>query len=99
MIILIALITFSQSLTRRIEKQPNWSYKRQAMVDELFSIEGNHLVLISYMDDHSVHHEWVYNDADIDNAKIVWARDMGPQKNRALFDYFPDHRIWRGLMP
>ncbi len=32
--------------------------------------------------------EWVYNDPDIDHAKVVWASDMGPEKNRELLNYF-----------
>jgi len=38
--------------------------------------------------------EWVYNRADIDNAKIVWARDMGPTDNAELIRYFKDRSVW-----
>jgi len=38
--------------------------------------------------------EWVYNQADIDNAKIVWARDMGPTDNVELIRYFKDRSVW-----
>ncbi len=38
--------------------------------------------------------EWVYNRADIDAAKVVWARDMSPAENRELLDYFRDRRAW-----
>jgi hypothetical protein len=37
--------------------------------------------------------ELVYNDADIDAARIVWARDMGPQ-NLELIQYFHDRKVW-----
>jgi hypothetical protein len=36
----------------------------------------------------------VYNAADIDGAKIVWARDMGRSANRQLVDYYRDRHIW-----
>jgi hypothetical protein len=36
----------------------------------------------------------VYNDAEIDAAKIVWARDMGAAKNEELLRYFPKRRVW-----
>jgi hypothetical protein len=38
--------------------------------------------------------EWVFNDADIDQSKVVWARDMGPERNTELINYFKDRRAW-----
>jgi hypothetical protein len=38
--------------------------------------------------------EWVYNAADIDGAKIVWARDMGDPNNQELLQYFGSHHSW-----
>jgi hypothetical protein len=38
--------------------------------------------------------EWVYNEPSIDDARIVWARDMG-DKNQELLDHFPDRTVWR----
>ena len=38
--------------------------------------------------------EWVYNEADIDGAKVVWAREIDSAQNRKLFDYFKDRHVW-----
>ena len=37
--------------------------------------------------------EWVYNGADIDGSKVIWARDMG-QQNAELLQYFNDRHAW-----
>jgi hypothetical protein len=55
---------------------------------------GSDLVFVEYGPDHSYHQEWVYNRADIDGSEIVWARDMGDSKNRALVSYYANRRVW-----
>jgi hypothetical protein len=52
-------------------------------------------VLVSYAPNFDLDREWVFNQADIDDSKIVWARDMGPEKNRELLDYFRGRNFWR----
>jgi hypothetical protein len=37
--------------------------------------------------------EWVWNDAGIDQSKVVWARDDG-RGNQALVGYFKDRTVW-----
>ena len=58
---------------------------------------GKSLVLVSYKSDGNpdTPREWVYNGADIDSARIVWAWDMGAAKNQELIDYFKDRQVWR----
>lgn len=62
---------------------------------ELQDLPGPQLVIVVYGPSHSFYHEWVYNNADIDGAKVVWARDMGSAENQELLNYFKDRRIWR----
>ena len=51
------------------------------------------VVVVRYSSHHNAHHEWVYNAADIENAPVIWARemtDMGP-----LLGHFQASRtIW-----
>ena len=63
----------------------------------LKALPGQHLVIVNYLarGTTTMPHEWVYNDADIDAAKIVWAWDMGPAKDQELIDYFKGRRVWR----
>ncbi len=57
-------------------------------------IGGRHLVLVRPKTDPDDVFQWIYNDADIDASKVVWARDMGPQENAELLHYFRDRTIW-----
>jgi hypothetical protein len=41
-----------------------------------------------------VHHEWVYNAADIDGARIVWAREIPGKDLQPLLNYYRNRRIW-----
>jgi len=55
---------------------------------------GQHLVIVQYDAGHDPLHEYVYNAADIDESKVVWARDMGPEQNRELIRYFATRKVW-----
>ena len=57
--------------------------------------QQQHLVICSYGREYPIHFDWVYNDADIDASKVVWARDMGPEKNQDLRDYYSNRKTWR----
>jgi hypothetical protein len=67
---------------------------RGQVAERLEKLPGDHLVIVRYGPDHSPHKEWVYNSADPDGSRIVWAREMGPARNEELFDYFRDRQIW-----
>lgn len=67
---------------------------RQAFQHQLSQGPDEHLVIVHYLPDHDVRDEWVYNGADIDHSKVVWARDMGPEKNLELIRYFSDRKVW-----
>jgi hypothetical protein len=69
--------------------------EREQILNHLISLPGKQLVFVRYRPDHDVlSQEWVYNDADIDESKVVWARDMNPVDNRELTTYFKDRSIW-----
>jgi hypothetical protein len=66
------------------------------MVEDLSRCEGQHLVIVRYGPGHkaALDMEWVYDGADIDGAKVVWARDMGEAGNKELIDYFKNRAVW-----
>jgi len=51
---------------------------------------GKVLVFVRYSPRHIFQDEWVYNRAAIDEARIVWARDLGDAENRQLLRYYAD---------
>ena len=68
---------------------------RTLVLKKLQAEPGMHLVMVRYNeDDLSVHDEWVFNGADIDSSKVVWARELDPVQNEKLFNYFKDRKIW-----
>jgi len=69
--------------------------QREAITQTLQQMPEHQLVIVHYEPKHIPHTEWVYNRADIDAAKIVWARDMGDLANQELLTYFKDRRTWK----
>jgi len=68
---------------------------RAVVAEKLQRTPGKHLIMVRYeKDNHNIHDEWVYNGAEIDNAKVLWARELDPQQNANLFAYFRDRKIW-----
>ncbi|HVR23859.1 MAG TPA: hypothetical protein VMU26_11095 [Candidatus Polarisedimenticolia bacterium] len=74
---------------------PRGNLDRAMIVRQLQSLPGRQLVIMVYGPRHNFAREWVYNDADIDAAKVIWARDMGGDSNQELLTYFKDRRVWR----
>ena len=68
--------------------------ERAALLTRLEAIPGRHLVLVRYDTTHDPRIEWVYNEADIDASRIVWARDMGAAGNREIIQYYQDRVVW-----
>ena len=74
---------------------PHWHLRRAQIAERLESQPGRHLVLVQYAPEPvNPEAEWVYNAADIDASKVVWARSLGRDRNRALFEHFADRRLW-----
>jgi hypothetical protein len=67
---------------------------RAAVVSKLTGRSRPQLVVVRYRKDHNPHQEWIYNRADIDGSKIVWAHEMDPASNRALLRYFVGRETW-----
>jgi hypothetical protein len=93
----LAVVLLIITSKRRIEGANNPlapQAQRETLLAHLEKQSGKHVVLVTYGPEESLHYEWVYNEADIDQAKVVWARDMGQRENCRLVEYFKNHIIW-----
>lgn len=92
---LLLMTLFTAKLAGHWTKKPlGWQWQRRAIEERLTATPGEHLVFVNYSPGHNPLHEWVYNKAEIDAAKTVWARIMSPQENGRLIDYFAGRRVW-----
>jgi hypothetical protein len=72
----------------------HYGTERAGVESRLLSAPGRQLVLVRYSATHNPLDEWVYNSADIDNSKIIWAREMDVTNNAELIRYYHDRNIW-----
>ena len=54
---------------------------------------GKQLVFVRYSPAHRFP-EWIYNDAAIDQSRVVRAADLGTNENQKLLHYYPDRTAW-----
>ena len=73
---------------------PRGNLERAQIEHHLEAAPGNQLIFVHYEPIHDPHREWVYNHADIDVSKVVWAQDMGAAQNAELMSYFKDRIAW-----
>jgi hypothetical protein len=67
---------------------------RDQVEADLKRLPGKQLVIVRYSPTHDPMDEWVYNAADIDDAKVIWAREMDEAKNLELIHHYKDRNVW-----
>lgn len=60
----------------------------------LEQLPGPQLAIVRYAPGHNPLDEWVYNRADIDASKVVWAREGGAPDNSELLQHYHARRAW-----
>jgi hypothetical protein len=90
----------SDEVTQAMARYETWDYitvgdpaGRTGINMRLAGVPGKQLVFVRYSPLH-IFHEWVYNAADIDGARIVWANDLGAAENEKLRRYYSDRTAW-----
>ncbi|HSB36222.1 MAG TPA: hypothetical protein VLH41_05060 [Thermoanaerobaculia bacterium] len=68
--------------------------RRADVAAALAAMPGRQLVFVRYGPDHDVHAEWVYNGADLEGSKVLFAHDLSPEKNTRLLGHDPTRTAW-----
>jgi hypothetical protein len=100
-LLLVVGILLETAIIQRDIYPPNYPFVnhlaepfREPVERQLAAMPGEHLVLVRYSKDHISGKEYVYNDADIDHAKTVWAREIPGMDLSPLFSYFRNRDVW-----
>jgi hypothetical protein len=97
---------YAEPLHLRLDEWPasEWNFKwygprhfgteRAHIEAGLEQLPGRQLVIVRYSPDHNPFDEWVYNAADIDGSKVIWARGMQAADDLELIQHYKDRRVW-----
>jgi len=72
----------------------HFGVERAQIGAQLGQLPGEQLAIVRYSQNHDPGNEWVYNRADIDDSKVVWARDAGAADNLELIHYYQGRKVW-----
>jgi hypothetical protein len=98
-IVLLLVLDTATYVSFRICSPLPWTCQgdvsRAAIAETLERTPGKHLIIVRYdNENHNIHDEWVYNGAEIDSAKVLWARELDAEQNRKLLEHFKDRTAW-----
>lgn len=97
-VLAVAIVVLRVTLiAAKVPIEPPWpsgNLDRARILRELEAQPGQQLVIVRYAPSHNPNSDWVYNRSDIDNAAVVWARDMGSVGNQELLRYFRNRHMW-----
>jgi hypothetical protein len=72
----------------------HFGVERAQIEGRLSQLPGGQLAIVRYNSGHNPLNEWVYNHADIDGSKVVWAREMDAANNLELMHYYRNRKVW-----
>jgi hypothetical protein len=100
-LVLGGLRVYAQPLGLAIHRWPTMWFgtaplglPRAQVAAKLEATPGKQLAIVRYTPEHEPFDDWVYNAADIDASKVVWARELKPADTETLIRYFRDRQVW-----
>jgi hypothetical protein len=55
---------------------------------------GKQLAIVRYAGKREPLNQWVYNFADIEGSKVIWAGEVDSTSDRELLNYYRDRKVW-----
>ena len=80
-----------QANASNLRTQESGRYRAEQKLSE---VQGQHLVLVHFVEGYGSGSHWIWNRADIDASKVAFARDPGEGERGALLEHFADRKVW-----
>lgn len=93
--VILALIASPASIAFQgaVALPRDWLHRRTELLEQLSKTGRPELVIVRYPSpDWASGAEWVYNGAEIDHQQVIFAHDLGMEKNRTLLSYYGDRQ-------
>lgn len=99
MVAAVIVVTYAAAVLQDTDDLIRWSSRswaagKRVVREQLLRDAGSDLVFVRYLPSHSPHREWVYNGFGIDQQPIVWSREIDPESDARLRDYFSERKAW-----
>ncbi len=76
-------------------QEPQYITKDRVVVErQVLAAPGKQLCLVRYTPGHEGWQEWVFNSADLQDERILWARSLDPATDRAVIAAYPGRHVW-----
>ncbi len=84
----------SEPLGRNWYGPDYYGTERAQIESRLEQLPGKQLVIVRYGPQRNCLDQWVYNSADIDKSKVIWARQMDAANDLDLMHHYKDRKVW-----
>jgi len=92
-LVVLAVLNAATALEIPVSAKPSRLTRMDVLAD-LEKQSGSHLVFVAYDDEASLHEEWVWNGAELESSRVIFAHHLGDTKNRELVAAYPGRFLW-----
>ncbi len=88
-------VYWKQTVLHKLSQETYAQRQRRSIAQQLERLPGRQLVFVDYSPDYSIHDEWVYNPADLQEAKVIFAHDLSTERDQTLLAEYPGRQALR----